>query len=254
MKINMHEFNECITGLSSGDAAAKSRAISGLAKYSNAEWEKSPDAVTAAVEALLTAVEKPPTGVRDPHTRTEATRALGNLGLQALSVVPVLLKLLQHEHDEDTRIEAARALGKLGEKANVASKALTTVLKGTAGPALRGEAARALARVDPSSPGTVTALKAALNDKNGHVGVCAAEALWRVSSEADRAVPALAARLGEPSARDAAVQALYRIGPKAKAAVPALLQAAKAKDRLFRESVVMALKKIDPDAAAPFLA
>jgi HEAT repeat protein len=82
------------------------------------------------------------------------------------------------------------------------------------------------------------------------VGVCAAEALWRVCTEADGAVPALAARLGDPGARDAAVQALYRIGPKAKAAVPALLAAAKVKDRLFRESVVMALKKIDPMAAA----
>lgn len=252
MKINMHEFNACLADLASSDAAAKTRAIGGLAKYSNAEWEKSPDAVTAAVDVLLTAVEKPPTGLRDPAARTEAARAMGNIGLQAPTVVPVLLKLLQHEHDEDTRIEAARALGKIGEKANTAAKALATILKGNNGEMLRGEAARSLARVDPTSPTTLSALKAAVDDKSGHVGVCAAESLWKVSSEADRAVPALAARLHEPSARDGAVQALYRIGPKAKAAVPALLQAAKTKDRLFKESVVMALKKIDPEAAAPF--
>jgi len=55
--------------------------------------------------------------------------------------------------------------------------------------------------------------------------------------------------LGDRGVRDAAVQALYRIAPKARQAFPELLAAAKDKDRLFRESVVMALKKIDPDAA-----
>jgi HEAT repeat protein len=50
--------------------------------------------------------------------------------------------------------------------------------------------------------------------------------------------------------RAAAAQVLYRMGPEAKAAVPALLAAAKDKDRLFHESVIMALQKIDPRAAA----
>jgi HEAT repeat protein len=115
--------------------------------------------------------------------------------------------------------------------------------------ALRGDAAWALVRVDPLAPGTVAALGAAADDRSGHVGVCAAEALWRVSGDTARAVPALAARLADPGSRDAAVQALYRIGPKANAAVPALLAAAKDKNRLFRESVVMALRKIDPLSA-----
>src|SRR5262249_33160202 len=133
------------------------------------------------------------------------------------------------------------------------SKALLNVLKNTgANEVLRGEAARALARVDATAPGTATALRAAMSDRSGHVAVCCAEALWRVTTEADGAVPALAARLVDPGARDAAVQALYRIGPKAKAAVPALCAAAKVKDRLFRESVLMALKKIDPTEAAKF--
>ena len=50
--------------------------------------------------------------------------------------------------------------------------------------------------------------------------------------------------------RRAPAQALYRIGPVAKQAVPALIAAAKAKDRLFRESVLLALRKIDPQAMA----
>jgi hypothetical protein len=62
------------------------------------------------------------------------------------------------------------------------------------------------------------------------VGVCAAEALWKVSPETCRAILALAARLGDPEVGQAAAQALYRIGPAAKEAVPALIAAAKAKD------------------------
>jgi hypothetical protein len=46
-----------------------------------------------------------------------------------------------------------------------------------------------------------------------------------------------------------AVQALYRVGSTAKAAVPALLAAATDKGRLFRESVILALCKIEPKAA-----
>jgi len=46
------------------------------------------------------------------------------------------------------------------------------------------------------------------------------------------------------------VQALYRVGPAAKAAVPALQVAATDKERLFPESVILALCKIDPKAAA----
>jgi HEAT repeat protein len=248
MKINMHEFNECLSALAHGDPAARGKAISDLAKYSGAEWEKSPDAIPAAVTALMGAVERQ--NSRDPATRLEAAKGMGNIGTHAPEVVPALLKLLTHDPDEETRTEAARALGKIGAKAVAASKALVTVLKSSAGETLRGEAARALARVDPTTPGTATALRAAMNDRSGHVGVCAAEALWRVTSETEKVIPSLVSRLSDPSARDAAVQALYRIGTKAQAAVPALLVAAKAKDRLFRESVVMALKKIDPHAAA----
>jgi hypothetical protein len=39
-------------------------------------------------------------------------------------------------------------------------------------------------------------------------------------------------------------QALYRIDPAAKEAVPALIAATKAKDRLFRESVLLALAAV----------
>ena len=71
-----------------------------------------------------------------------------------------------------------------------------------------------------------------------------------VNSPGGLSVLALVARLGDLAVRHAAAQALNRIGLGAKAAVPALLIAMKSEDRLFRESVVMALRKIDPGAAA----
>jgi HEAT repeat protein len=176
---------------------------------------------------------------------------LGNIGSESPSVLPELLRLLQKDADGGVRTEAAKALGKLGEKAATASRSIAAVL-GDQGceVALRCAAAWALARVDPLAAGTAAALGVAADDRNGHVGVSAAEALWKVSHTASKPVLALAARLGDPVVQQAAAQALYRIGPGAKEAVPALLAAAKTKDRLFRETVIMALRKIDPEATA----
>src|SRR5262249_53522130 len=118
------------------------------------------------------------------------------------------------------------------------------------GEALRCEAARALARVDPQNAKAHAALKSAANDRNGAVAVCGAEAFWRATGEAELAAKSLVARLRDARVRSSAAQVLYRMGPQAKSAVRALLSSVKDKDRLFRESVVMALQNIDPHAAA----
>ena len=250
MKINMHEFNEHLAGLADRDPAVRQKAVSGLAKYSFAEWQGTPDAVTAAVAVLVSASPHRSAASADGAFRAEAAKALGNIGTQSPAVLPELRRLLQHDADDRVRAEAARALGKIGEGAGTASQALAAVLGDPhAGDMLRGVAAWALGRVSPLAAGTAPALGAAAGDRSGHVGVCAAEALWKVSGEDGWAVLRLAARLGDPAVCHAAAQALYRIGAGAKEAVPALLAAAKTKDRLFRELVIMALRKIDPTAA-----
>ena len=249
MKIYMHEFNEYLGGLSHDDPAIQHKSVSGLAKYSNAEWQGTPDAIPSAVAALVSASSRQRAAPPDGVFRAEAVKALGNIGTQSPAVLPALLRLLQKDADGRVRTEAARALGKIGEGAASASRSIAAVLNDPdSGETLRGAAAWALARVDPSSAGTSSSLHTAVDDRSGQVGVCAAEALWHVSREAGRAILALAARLGDPAAREAAAQALYRIGPAAKEALPALLDAAKAKDRLFREAVLMAVRKIDPQA------
>jgi HEAT repeat protein len=251
MKLNMQEFNGYLAGLSDGDATARRNAIGGLAKYSDTEWEGKPEAVEAAVAALLSTRRLRGAGSLDAPARADAAKALGNIGARSPAVVPELLRVLREDTDSTVRTEAARALGKIGAGAGAAGKTLLGILTDRdSGDALRCEAARALARAAPQGPGTDAALRAAANDKSASVGVCAAEALWRASGDADRAAKALVARLSDKHVRAAAAQVLYRMGPEAKAAVPALLAAAKDKDRLFHESVVMALQKIDPRAAA----
>jgi HEAT repeat protein len=251
MKINMQQFNGHLAELSNGDPAARRSAIVGLAKYSDAEWEGSPEAVDPAVTALIGACRLRAAGAPEASARVEAARALGNIGTRSAAVVPQLLRLLRDDTDSAVRTEAARALGKIGAGAETAGGTLVAVLADRdAGDALRCEAARALARTAPLGPGTDAALRAAASDRSGSVAVCAAEALWRASGDADQAARSLVDRLRDVRVRASAAQVLYRMGPQAKTAVPALLAAAKDKDRLFHESVVMALQKIDPSAAA----
>lgn len=251
MKIYMQEFNEYLGGLSHDDPAMRQKAVRGLAKYSGAQWQATPDAVSAVVSALVKAARLRGAAPSEVVFRTEATKALGNIGAESPTVVAELLRILQEDADGSVRTEAAHALGVIGERAAIASRALLLVIGDPCGgDILRGEAVWALARVGPLAPGTAATLGAAVDDRSAHVAVRAAEALWKVSGDTGRAALALVARLGDPAVRDAAVQALNRIGLGAKAAVPALLIAVKSKDRLFRESVVMALRKIDPGAAA----
>jgi len=251
MKIYMDECNEYLAGLTHDDPVVRLSAVRGLAKYSGAQWQGAPDAVFAAVPPLVKAARLRGAAPYAGAFRAEATKALGNIGAESPAVVAVLLHLLKEDADGSVRTEAAHALGIIGERAATACRALVVVIGDPGGgDILRGAAAWALARVGPLAPGTAATLGAAVDDRSGHVGVRAAEALWKASGDASRAVLALVARLGDLAVRHTAAQALNRIGLGAKAAVPALLIAMKSEDRLFRESVVMALRKIDPGAAA----
>jgi len=248
-RINLREFSNCIDSLTDADPAVRWSSIRGLALYTCAEWEGTPDAVTAAMEVIVGLDGPPEAKSRNGLIRTEVAKTLGNIGIRSSAVVPELVRLLRDDADRAVRVEAIRSLGKIGEGAKIASQALATVLRQDGEDDLRGEAVRALARVDPSTTTTST-LRRTLDDSSGHVGICAAEALWHVAHEVDDVVSALVARLRQPMARLAAAQVLYRMGPAAKAAIPALLAAVKDNDRMFRESVAMAVKKIDPNAAA----
>lgn len=241
-KFNLAQFNGHLAELSGDSWEGRQQALCGLAKYSSAEWGTAPEAVAAATGPLIAMADG-----RAPSNqglRAHAIQVLGNFGGHSSVVLAELLDLFRRETDIRVQTAAARALGKMGAAAESANEFLAAVLSDPKrDPALRSAAAEALARVAPLDPEAVAALRDATGDKNGSVAVCAAAALWTATKDA-RAIQALADRLSDPAARDAAVQALYRIGPPARAAVPTLQSFASGKDRLFREAVVMAIGKI----------
>ncbi len=250
MKINSRQFDDFLAGLADPTPDERWKAVRNLATYTSADWESSPEAIGPAVDAILTCARAPARDGRGSSFRVEAARVLANIGARSPACVPGLLELLQNEADPAVCQEAIRSLGKIGEGADAAARALDRLLKQSEEDRLRGEAALALGRVAPTARATNAALRAALDDPSGWVAVCAATALWRIDREPDEVVPALARRLTDPESRDAAAQALYRIGAAARAAVPALVAAARKNgDRLFRESVLLALRKIDPQAS-----
>ena len=254
MKVSGLQFDQYLTKITDGDSTERREGIDGLAKYAESDWDGSPDAVDAAITALNKALHIRGNEAADAPTRAQAAKAFANIGTRSAAVVPELVRFLTEDSDKRVRTEAARALGRIGAGANAAAGNLVAVLKDQdGGDDLRCEAARALALVDPLGPATEAVLQKAANDRSGLVGVWAAEALWRASGKGDWPARALAARLDDLKVRSAAAQVLYRMGKQAKAAVPALLVAAKDKDRLFHESVVMALQNIDPASAAEAL-
>ena len=83
MKIYMPEFNQYLGGLTDDDPDVRQRAVRSLAKYSGAQWQGSPDAVSAAVPALVKAVRLQGAAPSDVAFRAEATKSLGNIGAES---------------------------------------------------------------------------------------------------------------------------------------------------------------------------
>src|SRR5947209_19051825 len=92
-------------------------AVGLIAKYSGARWQGSPDAVSAAVPALVKAVRLQGAAPSDVAFRAEATKSLGNIGTESPAIVTELLRLLQEDAAGSVRAEAAHGLGTIGERA-----------------------------------------------------------------------------------------------------------------------------------------
>jgi HEAT repeat protein len=249
MKVNQSQLNGYLARLSEGQPSAQREAIKELTKYADSEWEGNQAAVEATIAVLL-GCRRRSSEPGDVQFRIDSAKVLGNIGTKSKEGVRELLRLLRDDPESAVQTEAARSLGKIGTGALIAEKALVVVLRNRDNEeALRCEAAWALAKVAPEGTGVKDALRAAANDSNPAVGVIAAEALWRATGDAATASRALITLLHDLRYRAAAAQVIYRMGSQATGVVPALLAAAKDKDRLFRESVLMALQKIDPAAA-----
>jgi HEAT repeat protein len=217
------------------------------------------------------------------NTRWQAFDLLGDYGAEAAAAVPVLVEEMRGT--SAYRFKAAEALARIDP--GRARKAAAPVLRGLLEtPAFRVAAASALLRVEPGSKealavlqaaladpnlyirqqvadvlgsagpearGAVPALRKALKDESPAVRLNAAAALWRVTGDGKSALPVLVAALKREEPLPLRVQAarkLGEVGPAAKAAVPALLEAWRDPDTSAQNFAAIALKAIDPEAAA----
>jgi HEAT repeat protein len=232
-------------------------------------------AAEAAGPALVAALEDP-----EPGVRIEAARALGVLGRDRESALPVLADLAEHAE----RKYRAPAIAALGYQGPAAIPVLTRALRSPAA----ATAYEALLRIDPTRKVAVAAMAALLRDKDDRVREEAAEVLGQIGPEAKGSIPALERALGdevapvrlraaaalqaiEPGHRAAlatltgalqggdtlerltAASILGALGQNAREAIPALKAALKDREEPVRAAARDALEAIDPDAIPPEL-
>jgi HEAT repeat protein len=119
---------------------------------------------------------------------------------------------------------------------------------------LRFHAAAALGNLGRAARSAVPALiHTSLWDEDHAVRVEAAVALWKIDRKGPLVIPALTKALADDNELICwmAADALGQIGPEAREAVPALRRALQRDFRisLVRTGVILALKRIDPQAA-----
>ena len=190
---------------------------------------------------------------RSERRRVAAAHAIWRLAGEAKVALPVLVAGLGSSEREVVS-HAARAVGSMGDAARGAVPTLARLMES------RDAGTRAcLARTALGPLGTVAedaapALERLLGGRVGSDYVTFAETLWRITRDADRAVPPLIRALrargtGEwdwqsADVRQAAAEALGRVGPPAKRAIPHLERARLDEHGNARQAAAAALADI----------
>jgi HEAT repeat protein len=174
-------------------------------------------------------------------------------------VVPKLLKALEQEkgYQRDTILSC---LGRLGLEAETVVPILVDALEKPQ--PTRNYALFALGNFGPGAKAALPELTKALQDPSPHARVAAARAVWKVSQQSKEALPVLLAALKDTSRppppkggigrldenmllRREAAQVLADMGPVAREAVPALLTATGDRCPEVRVEAARALWKVD---------
>lgn len=146
----------------------------------------------------------------------------------------------------DARRVAARKLGQIGDEAKPAIPALVKALKTDDDSYVRRFAAEALGSFGPAK-GVVSALTAALEDKQSRVVQAAATSLGKMGKEGVQPLVDIVGNKKLTAAtRRRAIVALGKLGPLAKDGVPNLMETMKEND--LRIDAVEALGNIGPAA------
>jgi HEAT repeat protein len=198
--------------------------------------------------------------LKDPNrdVRVRVLSALGSFGGQAHRVLPALRLALKQtalaDDDERVRTEAARALLQVGPEPDSEVAGLIDSL-GNELEVLRFHAAVALGnRGRDARPAVPALIHTALWDDDLAVRVEAAVALWKIERSGPLVIPVLIEALEADNEMICwmAADALGQIGPEAREAVPALQRALQRdfKASLIKKGVLLALERIDSQAAA----
>jgi HEAT repeat protein len=173
---------------------------------------------------------------------------LGQIGPNARTAVPALLKLLQ-DCNGGLRIATVATLGLIGPDARAAIPALASVFQ-ESDDMTRLSIVSALIRIgDPDREAAGTLSKLA-HELRGKRHVPAAMALWLVYGEPQPALDMLRTREDIVDWENFCIAAdfLGTIGPEAKPAIPILVEAFNDKREMIRECAAKALQRIDPKA------
>jgi HEAT repeat protein len=237
---------QLLDGLEHADPAVRQHAMSG--------WVEVAEALAPAAAALADRLED-----EEPGVREAAVRALSALGRQAALALPTVRAALRRlslgdRHDGSLRTAAVEALSAIGNPPEAPVAELVRALHDPS-PPVRFSAVQALGeRGAAGGPAVGSLLQLSLHDPDPAVRLEAAIALYRIDGRAENILPLLLRVLREPdeARRWLAADCLRTMGPEAREAVPALLEGLEGnfKSVLVRNSFLLALNRIDPEAAA----
>ncbi len=176
-----------------------------------------------------------------------AATALGEIQAEPATVVPALNALLTRK-SAAVRIIAVRAIADYGPEAGDSASLMLNLLSDE-NMMLRASAAEALGRTGDTGGEVIEALIKALSDENAPVTLNAANALSHLGAPA---VPALVQKLADKNYRRLAIEVLGEIGAGAESAVPALVEllSQAGDDADLRREIFIALASIGPKSTA----
>jgi HEAT repeat protein/plasmid stability protein len=179
----------------------------------------------AATTAVIAALASP-----HPFTRFHAAKALGQIEPPAADALPALATAVT-DSDPRVRAHAAFSLWQLGGPYHLAARTLVDVIAENRQSAAQAgywgcaNAAEFLGRLVPPVQEAVPLLVELLHHWHNAVTVRAAQALWRLTGQADQALPVLLRELKRSPEGLLALECLEEMGPLAITAVPILRKA-----------------------------
>jgi HEAT repeat protein len=156
-------------------------------------------------------------------------------------IIPQLTEVMFHDTN-DSQLKLA-LVEKLNELPGIFILSATADVR-------RAKAAEAIGELGAAGKSAIPALLQALKSADGAVHPSAVTALGKIRREPETIIPLLIGYLDDKNLNDEAAEALGDFGSRAKAAVPKLVSLLKVQDKDLHVAVVIALKKIDPAAAA----